>query len=200
MSNLHIKNNISLFAIIFGFAYWPLEALIHTYLFHEGTFLEMLLHAGADEIWMRTLVSSAFIGLGIYAHISSRKQEELIQKLQYQELRSRRIIETACDAYISIDKHSIITGWNPKSKAMFGWERNEVIGKLLTDVIIPERSRKGHLKGMSRYLQTSRGPWLYRPVQVKANTKHHGEINIEITITPLQEEGNLEFYTFIRKV
>lgn len=194
------KNHIHFYAISFGIVYWPLEAMIHTFIFHEGSFYDMLFHAETNEIWMRTLVSIAFIIFGIYAHLATKKQEQLIQKLKYQEARSRRIIETTCDAYISIDKHSIITGWNPKSEVMFGWKKSEVIGKLLTDVIIPEESRVAHLKGMTRYLETSRGSWLYRPIQVQANTRYDGEINIEITITPLQEENNLEFYTFIRKV
>jgi len=194
------KKSVSFFAIVFGILYWPFEAAIHTFIFQEGTFFNMLVHAEADEVWMRILVALGFISLGVYAHITNKQQQALIQKLKYQEARSRRIIETACDAYVSIDKHSRITGWNPRAETIFGWQKHEVLDKPLAETLIPEKYRQAHQQGMARYLETSSGPWLYKPVQVKAITKAGEEITIEVSITPLQENDTLEFYTFIRKI
>lgn len=194
------RNWLGSYAIALGILYWPIESAIHAYVFQEGSFLAMLLHPEANEIWMRILISGAFIAFGFWTNSAQRQQHQLIEKLRYQEARARRIIETAYDAYISIDKQSNITGWNPQAEKLFGWQKREVIGKPLTSTIIPEKLHAAHRQGISRYLDTSQGPWLYRPVRVQALTKSGEEMTVEMAITPLQGEGSLEFYTFIRKV
>jgi len=193
-------NRMGFYAIMLGILYWPIESAIHAYIFQEGTLLAMLFQPEINEAWMRILIASAFTTFGLWVNKAEQKQNELIQKLRYQEARARRIIETACDAYISIDQQSNITDWNPRAEVLFGWRKSEVLGKSLTTTIIPEKFRKAHLQGVSRYLDSSHGPWLYRPIRVQSLTKDGEEITIEITITPLKGEDSLEFYTFIRKV
>jgi len=193
-------NRLGTYAIVSGILYWPIESAIHAYIFQEGPFLAMLIQPEINEAWMRVLIATTFITFGLWVNKAEQKQHKLIQKLRYQEARARRIIETACDAYISIDQQSNITDWNPKAEILFGWRKSEVLGKSLTTTIIPEKFRKAHLQGISKYLDSSHGSWLYRPVRVQSLTKDGEEITIEITITPLKGEGSIEFYTFIRKV
>lgn len=194
------RYNIGFAALIFGLLYWPLEALIHTYLFDSTSFFNAFFHPESNEIWMRLLISFAFITFGIYVNRTLHQQNELIQKLHHQHTRSRRIIESAYDAYISIDAENHITEWNTKAESIFGWSRSQVIGKALTNIIIPERFRQAHEQGMSRYLKTASGPWLYKKVTTQAIIKSGAEITIEMAITPLFDGVNQEFYTFIRQV
>lgn len=193
-------NQIGPYAIIFGILYWPLEAAIHAYVFEEGDFLSMLFIPEPDEIWMRLIISTAFITLGVMANNALKQQNEFIEKLKRQEARSRRILETALDAYISIDENSIITDWNPKAESIFGWSRSMVIGKPLTETIIPERYQQMHMQGIKRYLETSSGPRLYKPITAQACTRMGEEITIEMAIVPLSDGENTEFYTFIKQL
>jgi len=197
---MHNINRIGPYAIILGILYWPLEAAIHAYVFQEGAFLKMLLTIERDEIWMRLIISAAFITLGIMANNALKQQGEFIERLKQQEARSRRIIETALDAYISIDENSMITDWNPKAESIFGWSRRMVVGKPLTETIIPERYREMHMQGIKRYLETSSGPRLYKPITAQACTRLGEEITIEMAIVPLLDGGNTEFYTFIKQL
>ncbi len=200
MKTLKKINQIGPYAIAVGVLYWPFEAAIHAFVFDEGHFFDMLLLPGINELWMRSLTSASFIFLGFFANAMQRQQLQLIKKLKQQELRSRRIIETAYDAYISIDSESRITGWNPQAEAIFGWPRSAVMGKLLTDTIIPEQHKQAHLQGIERYLRTSSGPWLYKTIRAQAVTRAGNEIKVEMAIIPLANGDQQEFYTFIRQV
>ena len=42
-----------------------------------------------------------------------------------------------------------ITGWNKQSESLFGWRRDEAVGRLLTETIIPKRYHEAHRDGLS---------------------------------------------------
>jgi PAS domain S-box-containing protein len=60
------------------------------------------------------------------------------------------VLENALDAYVAIDAHDRIVGWNRQAATMFGWSAHEAIGRRLTDTIIPADMRERHLAARSR--------------------------------------------------
>lgn len=75
-------------------------------------------------------------------------QKEAEAALSESEKQTRAIIETARDAFISINEFGIITDWNRQAEASFGWSREEAIGRKLGEIIIPERYRQAHAEGL----------------------------------------------------
>ncbi|MDX8387533.1 MAG: PAS domain-containing protein [Ghiorsea sp.] len=197
---LSTANSIGSSAIVLGILYWPFEAAVHTFIFNAGSFYANCFQTEIHETWMRVLVSFTFILLGFVTKSAFNQQNKLIQQLERQEIRSRNILKSARDAYISINAESIITDWNPKAEEIFGWPRSLVIGKSLTETIIPERFKEMHTRGMKRYIETSSGPRLYKPITMPASTKQGQEITIEMEIVPLSDGHIQEFYTFIKQV
>ena len=63
--------------------------------------------------------------LGISAEQLARAQSSF----QRSEERLRRTLETANDAYIEIDDTGIVTEWNSQAEALFGWQRDEALGR-----------------------------------------------------------------------
>ncbi|MBT7580314.1 MAG: response regulator, partial [Candidatus Marinimicrobia bacterium] len=59
---------------------------------------------------------------------------------QSEAIRSKieAIFETALDCIINIDHESRITEWNPAAENTFGFTREEILGRKLTDTIIPQ--------------------------------------------------------------
>ncbi|BBI52427.1 hypothetical protein HORIV_48480 [Vreelandella olivaria] len=47
------------------------------------------------------------------------------------------VIESAYDAYISIDAHDVILDWNRAAEVMFGWPRKEALARTITELIFP---------------------------------------------------------------
>ena len=66
--------------------------------------------------------------------------------------RARMLIDTANDAVVTIDTDSIIIDWNRTAERMFGWPREEAVGRVITDLIVPPAHREAHHRGMQRFL------------------------------------------------
>ncbi|MDQ6982257.1 MAG: PAS domain S-box protein [Mariprofundus sp.] len=184
--------------ILVGVLYWPAEALIHDFIFGQGSFMDNLLGSDSNEIWMRTLISTMFIGFGIYARKAVVHQQQLQEQLRKKSERLHQIIDCTYDAYVSMDRNGVITGWNRSAEALFGWPRSQITGQQL-DVIIPERLRDDHHQGIRRYQQDSIGPWLYKPVRTQALHQDGFEFSIEMVVTPIKSDGADEFFAFIRE-
>lgn len=192
------KTHIGLYAIVFGVLFWPIETLIHVFIFNEGTFFDAFFSPEINEAWMRLLTSASFIAFGLYTHRAIQEQRELNKILRQQKARIRGVIDSAHDAYISINSASVITDWNPMAEKMFGWSRNEAIGKTLLESIIPDRFHQAHNHGMKNYLKSGSGPWLYRTTTTTARHKNGNEFDVEMAIVPLASGDEQEFYAFIR--
>jgi len=190
--------NIGRYAIIFGILYWPLETLIHLFIFSEGTFFD-LFFPEIHEVWMRLLISASFIAFGIYANRAIIEQQELNEAMRTQRNQLRRVIDSAHDAYVSINAESIITDWNPAAEKIFGWSRKEAIGLPLVETIVPEQFHQAHKHGMDVYLKDGSGPWLYRTLTTTARDSDGNEFDIEMAIVPINSGNELTFYAFIHK-
>lgn len=65
------------------------------------------------------------------------------QQLQAEKALRRReselstVIENANDAYVCIDQSGIINAWNRQAEITLGWSKEEAIGRLLDELIIP---------------------------------------------------------------
>ncbi|MCW3058237.1 MAG: domain S-box protein [Capsulimonas sp.] len=138
------------------------------------------------------------IVFGISTDISERKRAE--EALRESEERTRLIIETALDAVITINSGGAITGWNPQAEATFGWSREQAVGRMLTDTIIPELYREQHLAGLKRYLTTGDSKVLNRRIELTAVDRDGEEHPVEIAITPIQIGETTTFSAFVREI
>jgi PAS domain S-box-containing protein len=78
------------------------------------------------------------------------------QALCVSEARLARIISIAADAIISIDEAQRIVMFNKAAEHIFGWSRDEVLGKSL-DILLPERFRQLHPQHLRDFSEGS-GP------------------------------------------
>lgn len=195
---MRTRYGIAVAGVVAGVLYWPLESAIHTFVFGRGSFVSKLFPSDPNEIWMRLIICSCFIAFGFYAQRAMNQERQLLERLQSHEERLRRIIDSAHDAYVSIDQESRITGWNLRAEKMFGWERREVMGRSLAEIVIPERFRQAHLQALQRYLETGSGTRLYRQTEVTALHRSGREFRVQMAIIPLRAGRGQEFYAFIR--
>jgi PAS domain S-box-containing protein len=114
--------------------------------------------------------------------------------------RIRLILDSSLDAVVTIDEQGRVTGWNPQATTTFGWSRDETIGQDLADLVIPERYRAAHRRGLAHFLATGEGPLLNRRLELAATRKDGTEIPIELTISPLPLADRYEFSAFIRDI
>jgi PAS domain S-box-containing protein len=116
------------------------------------------------------------------------------------EIRYRQLIETAPDGVISIDDNGAIINWNLQAEKMFGWTEQEVIGRKLSDVIIPQEFREMHNRGLRTFLITGNGPALNKPMEVFALKKNGERIEIELKISTSKINERYVFVGFLRDI
>ncbi|NOT23443.1 MAG: PAS domain S-box protein [Nitrospiraceae bacterium] len=121
--------------------------------------------------------------------------------LRESEARTRRIVEMALDGFIGMDAAGVITEWNVQAEQMFGWSRQEAIGRLLSTTIIPVQHREAHERGLRHFLATGEGPIMNRRIEI-TGIHHDGyEIPIELAISPaLGQGGAYTFSAFVRNI
>ena len=144
---------------------------------------------------MRQTIESVCNGLA-----ASIARKQAVAALQASEMRTRAIVESALDAVVTMDERGIITGWNSQAASMFGYQEQEISGRLLSDTILPPRFREAHSTGLQRFLSSGHGPILNRRVEVSALHKDGREFPIELSVTALTIEGHKVFSAFLRDI
>lgn len=130
--------------------------------------------------------------------ITDRKRIE--QALRIREEETRRILETAQDAFVAMNREGRIVDWNRKAEAIFGWPRDEAVGRLVGETLIPDRLRDDHYRGLERFLATGEGPVLEKRLELRALRRDGTEFPVEITIWPTGTEEGLRFNALIHDI
>jgi len=120
------------------------------------------------------------------------------QALRRAKLESRSILETSQEAFVSIDEDGLIREWNPQAERLFGWGREEVVGRPVHHTIIPRRHRDAHLRGLSRFVSSGRAPMTARRLEVEGLRRDGTEMPIELSISALREGDEWHFQAFVR--
>lgn len=136
--------------------------------------------------------------LGVTRDITERRkaEEELRKSKKTREL----VMNSALDGIITVGKDQRILTWNPQAKGIFGWNENEVVGKKLAEVVIPERFRDIHNMGFNRYVETGDSPVLNRLLEVTGLHSSGREFNVELIIREIKSEEGDFLCTFVRDI
>ena len=127
-------------------------------------------------------------------------QREIAASLQQSEARKAAILETALDCIVAIDENSRIIEWNPAAEKTFGHTRDEALGQILPELIIPPALREAHLKGMERYFQTGEAVVLGQRVEVPALHRDGHEFPVELSVTRIEGAGPPLFTAYLRDI
>jgi PAS domain S-box-containing protein len=92
------------------------------------------------------------------------------------------VIREALDAIIVVDAAGIIRDWNPRAEAIFGWSREEIVGRAVVDTIAPERFREPYRKGLARQSQTGESVVGGKTVDAHGRHRDGHEFPLRLTI------------------
>ena len=153
-----------------------------------GVLLALSLMAGAALGWL-----FALLAISVSVLLAARL-------LVASERHMRAVLDHALDAVIGMDEHGRIIGWNLQAERMFGWSRDEVIGRLLAELIVPERLRQAHEHGWRRLVAGGEPRLLGRRFETLALTRDASEFPVELAVTPIHEGGKRYFSAFISDI
>ncbi|ABE50734.1 diguanylate cyclase/phosphodiesterase with PAS/PAC sensor(s) [Methylobacillus flagellatus KT] len=146
-------------------------------------------HAGYQPVWALWVLMAtlSIVGMLIAALQSSREVTE--RALRHSETKFRAVIENAQDGIVSIDEDGRLVEFNHAAEVMFGYRREDVLGKMLVDILIPLSLRDAHRRGHERYLASGVSKMLDRRLELSALRADGTEFPVEVTITSLKEQG-----------
>jgi PAS domain S-box-containing protein len=129
--------------------------------------------------------------------IDGRRAEEALRR---SESRFEGILAIAEDAIISIDSHQRILLFNQGAEKIFGYDKNEVIGKAL-DLLLPRRfaqAHRGHIEAFAKSPEISRTMGQRRELFGARKDGH--EFPAEASISKLDLGGELIFTVILRDI
>jgi diguanylate cyclase (GGDEF)-like protein/PAS domain S-box-containing protein len=103
----------------------------------------------------------------------------------------------APEGFVAVDEQGRIVEWNHACQRMFGWTRAEAVGLPVADLIVPDRFRDAHRRGLRRYLDTGVANVVGRSLVLPARRRDGAELTVELTITPGRMRRRTVFYAFL---
>jgi PAS domain S-box-containing protein len=110
------------------------------------------------------------------------------------------LLHTALDAVVVIGADGRIAEWNERSAEMFGRSREEAVGRNMAELIIPERYREAHARGLRRFLETGEERYLGRRIELRGLHRSRGEFPVELRISPVKFGQGTAFVGCLRDV
>ena len=124
----------------------------------------------------------------------------MAQDLETPAAAVRQMIDTAHDAVVTIDADSVVLEWNRSAERMFGWTREQAVGRLITDLIVPPQHREAHHRGLRRYLADRTPGILNRRVETTAVDRSGNEFDVELSVWPVESAAGFTFSAFVRDI
>ena len=120
------------------------------------------------------------------------------EQLRQSQRIARGIVDTALDAFIQTDETGTVVDWNPRAEAVFGWSRDEAVGKSVVDLIVPADRRARFSEGLGRYRSTGKWGMLDKRIEIDAIRKDGRMIKAELSVTALSFRNGHLFNAFAR--
>ncbi|MFN3430005.1 MAG: ATP-binding protein, partial [Candidatus Sericytochromatia bacterium] len=116
------------------------------------------------------------------------------------DARYRAIVDTAVDAIVVIDERGRVEAFNPAAERLFGYTRQEALGRDMGELIVPPALRDAHRRGLARYLASGEAHILGRRLEMPAVRRDGSEFPVELTITRIPLPGPPAFTGTMRDI
>ncbi len=103
---------------------------------------------------------------------------------------ARRLLDLAPDAMVLVNTEGRIVQVNALVESMFGYARDELLGRPL-EILIPPRYRQKHGAHLAHYLEEPRARPMGTDIEIWAMRKDGSEFPAEISLGPMESEEGL---------
>jgi diguanylate cyclase (GGDEF)-like protein/PAS domain S-box-containing protein len=122
------------------------------------------------------------------------------QALLATQARHSAVLDAAFDAIVTMNHDGRIVDFNGAAEQTFGYLRADVVGRRVSDLLVPPHLREAHERGLRRHLATGDATMLGHPVRLSALRADGTEFDAELTINRIDlAEGPL-FTASIRDI
>jgi PAS domain S-box-containing protein len=144
---------------------------------------------------MLTLMEAAGSQIGQF--IERRRAE---QRVAESEALYSAIVNAALDCVVTIDSSGRIVEFNPAATRVFGFRRDEALGRELADLIVPHRLRDRHRAALRRNAETGESRILGQRLEMPALRADGSEFLVEVAVTRVGGPGRPIFTAHMRDI
>ncbi len=118
------------------------------------------------------------------------------------EERLRRTLETANDAYLEFDDIGMVMDWNSQAEEIFGWKRDEAIGRTGEELMIPEDARDSdaNRRGLAELATSDETSLLGRHFEFEAQHRNGHRFPIDLAIWRTRDSEGVRFHAFAHDI
>jgi PAS domain S-box-containing protein len=127
-------------------------------------------------------------------------QRRAVEALRESEEKFRSISSSAQDALIMMSSNGNITYWNEAAERIFGYTKEEVIGRDLHRLLVPKKYLDAFMKGFKGFKKTGQGNAIGKTIEMSALRKDGTEFSMEISLSSFQLEGQWHALGVIRDI
>jgi|GEM_PF-946905 len=121
----------------------------------------------------------------------------LITDVRQSEEKYRTLVETSNDGIISMDEKGKIMFWNKAAQKIFGYSKEEIIGKPIT-ILIPEEYREKHIRGVKRILE--KAGQVKGTLEVEGLKKNGERFPLEFSFSVCRSNDAITFIAVLRDI
>ena len=115
------------------------------------------------------------------------------------ERRNEQLVEQAPDAIVVINAAGDIELVNRQTEVLFGYHRDQLIGRPV-ETLLPGRFREVHPRYRQEYAAAPRLRAMGRGLDLRGLRSDGTELPVEISLSPLQSEGDVGYAATVRDV
>ncbi len=161
------------------------------------TVLRMMQMLGALTIGMMIALAVTIL---ILFRLAGSNERRAIEQRQL-AARMQTILDSSLDAVLVVDTDGIIHQFNGAAEKVFGYSKAEVMGRNLTDLIIPAEYRRAHEIGMKRMRERGETRLVGRGrIEIEALRKSGVIFPVELSIEEVVSDNETFFVSFIRDI
>lgn len=130
---------------------------------------------------------------------ANQQLQQKVEAIQEAEQRFRALLESAPDAMIIVAPDGAIRLVNSQAETIFDYERSELLGRSV-EMLIPSSFHDIHVAHRKAYAQQPRTRPMGAGLYLLGRRKDGSEFPVEISLSPLQSEGETLFIAAVRDV
>jgi PAS domain S-box-containing protein len=173
-----------------------IQALSGAYL-RLGFFADDIAEAHLYNYWSYMLILSV-VGMTFTAYVGELKQT--LTALRASSGRTRMLLESALDGIISMDRSGNVIGWNRQAEHIFGYTREQALGRKVSELIVPPAYREAHLRGLERFMTTGVSGIIGTRMEVSALRADGSEFPMELAVDALGQKDGVFFSAYVRDI
>ena len=149
-----------------------------------------------------TVIPSFLFGYGVrkYALKWQGKADFAVAEAELKSEQLEATVSASLDGIIIIDTAGHIVEFSESAERIFGYKKTDIVGKLMSEIIVPDRYRNAHDKGMARMRDTGKANILGQRIEIEALRANGEEFMSELAISRSRSSTGEIFIAYIRDI